>query len=139
MGWTFDGMLVPDGVQTRVVLGAGQAAPLPGRCAVTGLVDAHCHVTVAVDDRGPYLDGSIAGRRLDELAAAGVALVRDVGGDRAVTLPLSRTPLAGRPELVAAGRFLAPAGRYFPRMHEPVAAGDLVAAVERRSRTARPG
>lgn len=48
-----------------------------------------------------------------------------------MTLALSRTPRAGRPEVVAAGRFLAPAGRYFPRMHEPVAAADLVAAVER--------
>lgn len=33
--------------------------------------------------------------------------------------------------MVAAGRFLAPAGRYFPRMHEPVPVDDLVAAVER--------
>ena len=86
---------------------------------------------MAVDSRGPYLDGSIAGRRLDELAAAGVGLVRDVGGDRAVTLPLARTFGTGHPEVVAAGRFLAPAGRYFPRMHEPVGAEALVTAVER--------
>lgn len=61
----------------------------------------------------------------------GVGLVRDVGGDRTVTLALARAARTGRPEVVAAGRFLAPAGRYFPRMHEPVAAEDLVAAVER--------
>jgi imidazolonepropionase-like amidohydrolase len=132
MAWTFEGVLLPAGVETRVVVGgAGEPRALPGRYAVAGLVDAHCHVTVAVDDRGPYVDGSIADRRLDELAAGGVALVRDVGGDREVTLPLARTPRAGRPEVVAAGRFLAPAGRYFPRMHEPVAADDLIAAVER--------
>ena len=131
MAWAFDGMLLPEGVETRVVVGAGEPERLPGRYAVAGLVDAHCHVTVAVDDRGPYVDGSIADRRLDELAAGGVALIRDVGGDRVVTLSLARTPGAGRPQVVAAGRFLAPGGRYFPRMHDPVAAEDLIAAVER--------
>jgi imidazolonepropionase-like amidohydrolase len=131
MAWTFDGMLLPDGVAARVEVGVGDAVRLPGRYALTGLVDAHCHLTVATDSEGPYVDGSIAERRLDELADGGVGLVRDVGGDRAVTLPLARTSRSGRPEVVAAGRFLAPAGRYFPRMHEPVAAGDLVAAVER--------
>src|SRR5918993_5757405 len=131
VAWAFDGMLLPEGVATRVVVGAGEPERLPGRYAVAGLVDAHCHVTVAVDDRGPYVDGSIADRRLDELAAGGVALIRDVGGDRVVTLSLARTPGAGRPQVVAAGRFPAPGGRYFPRMHDPVAAEDLIAAVER--------
>jgi imidazolonepropionase-like amidohydrolase len=131
MAWTFDGVLLPDGVAARMEVGSGAASPLPGRYAVAGLVDAHCHLTVAVDSRGPCLDGSIAGRRLDELAAAGVGLVRDAGGDRAVTLPLARRLRTGHPEVVAAGRFLAPAGRYFPRMHEPVAAEALVSAVER--------
>lgn len=46
-------------------------------------VHAAIHVTVAVDDRGPYVDGSIADRRLDELAAGGVALIRDVGRTKA--------------------------------------------------------
>jgi hypothetical protein len=132
MAWTFDGVLLPDGVAARMEVGTGDASPLPGRYAVAGLVDAHCHLTVAADSRGPYLDGSIAAGRLDGLAAAGVGLVRDVGGDRAVTLPLARTVRTGRPEVVAAGRFPAPAGRYFPRMHEPVAAEALVAAVERK-------
>lgn len=131
MTWTFEGVLLPEGVRTRVEVGSGDAVRLPGRYALAGLVDAHCHLTVAADSRGPYVDGSVAARRLDELAAGGVGLVRDVGGDRTVTLPLARAAQTGRPEVVAAGRFLAPAGRYFPRMHEPVAAEDLVAAVER--------
>lgn len=131
MAWMFRGVLLPDGVDTQVEAGTGDAAPLPGRYALAGLVDAHCHLTVAADSRGPYLDGSIANRRLDELAAGGVGLVRDVGGDRTVTLPLARTPRTGHPEVVAAGRFHAPARRYFPRMHEPVAAEDLLAAVDR--------
>lgn len=80
MAWTFDGVLLPDDVETRVVVGAGEAEPLPGRYAVAGLVDAHCHVTVAADERGPYVDGSIADRRLDELAAGGVALLRTSAG-----------------------------------------------------------
>ena len=132
MAWAFDGVLLPHGVETRVEVGVGDAVPLPGRYALAGLVDAHCHLTVTTDSQGPYVDGSIAERRLDELAAGGVGLVRDVGGDRAVTLPLARTSRTGRrPEVVAAGRFLAPPGRYFPRMHEPVPVDDLVAAVER--------
>jgi imidazolonepropionase-like amidohydrolase len=131
MAWAFDGVLLPDGVETRVEVCVGDEVLLPGRYALAGLVDAHCHLTVTTDSQGPYVDGSIAERRLDELAAGGVGLVRDVGGDRAVTLPLGRTSCTGRPEVVAAGRFLAPAGRYFPRMHEPVPVDDLVAAVER--------
>ena len=64
------------------------------------------------------------------LAASGVATIRDVGGDRAVTLPLTReAPRPGWPLVLAAGRFFAPAQRYFPRMYAPVPAEDLVTAV----------
>jgi imidazolonepropionase-like amidohydrolase len=131
MAWSFEGVLLPDGVETRVEIGVGRAEALPGRYALAGLVDAHCHLTAVAGPEGPYLNGSVAGQRLDELAAVGVGLVRDVGGDRTVTLALARAAQAGRPKVVAAGRFLTPAGRYFPRMHEPVAAEDLVVAVER--------
>jgi imidazolonepropionase-like amidohydrolase len=129
MSWSFEGTLLPDGDTGRLVVGDGDPEPLPGRYALVGLVDAHCHLTVADDT--PRLDGTLAAGRLDALAAAGVGLVRDVGGDRSVTLPLGRAPAPGRPLVLAAGRFLAPPGRYFPAMHEPVEAADLVAAVER--------
>jgi imidazolonepropionase-like amidohydrolase len=114
----------------RVVAGTGHPEELPGRYALAGLVDAHAHPTVAADERGPYLAGGDYGAaRLDEYAASGVTVIRDVGGQGQVTLGFARTPVAGRPVVTAAGRFLAPANRYFPRMHSPVAPDELVAAV----------
>jgi imidazolonepropionase-like amidohydrolase len=130
MAWRFDGVLLPSGEDGTVLIGNGESEPLPGRFGLVGLVDAHCHITVGVDEIGPHLDGAGAGRRLDVLARSGVSLIRDVGGDRTVTLPLSRHPVAGWPQLQAAGRFLAPPGGYFPRLHEPVAADDLLGAIE---------
>ena len=130
MAWRFDGVLLPSGEDGGVLVGSGEPAPLPGRFALVGLVDAHCHLTVGLDETGPHLDGAGAGRRLDALAQGGVSLVRDVGGDRTVTLPLSRHPVGGWPQVQAAGRFLAPPGGYFPRLHEPVAPVDLPAAIE---------
>jgi len=130
MGWMFEGAVLPAGEVGRIVVGAGEIQALPGRFALPGLVDAHCHLTVAVDQHGPYLDSSLAEPRLGELAASGVATIRDVGGDPAVTLPLTReAPRPGRPLVVSAGRFFAPAQRYFPRMFTPVAAGDLLSEV----------
>lgn len=131
MAWSFSGTLLPEQTADRLVVGTGPVQPLPGRFAIAGLVDAHCHLTVAVDDDGPYLDGAGAETRLRALASTGVTLVRDVGGDRTVTLPLACSPPPERPQVLAAGRFLAPRGRYFPRMHEPVEASALVAAVRR--------
>jgi hypothetical protein len=46
------------------------------------------------------------------------------------TLEFARSATAGRPVVTAAGRFLAPANRYFPRMHSPVAPDELVAAIK---------
>ena len=129
MAWVFEGVLLPDGEGGRVGVGSGDEESLPGRFALRGLVDAHCHLTVAVDAQGPYLDGSLAEPRLHELAQQGVTGVRDVGGDSSVTLDLARGTVAGRPRLQAAGRFLAPEGRYFPRMRVPVPAEELVEAV----------
>lgn len=52
-----------------------------------------------------------------------------MGGRSSVTLPLTRINEPGRPTVLAAGRFLAPVGRYFPEMHTPVAAEELEVAV----------
>ncbi|HEY4454707.1 MAG TPA: amidohydrolase family protein, partial [Pseudonocardiaceae bacterium] len=126
--WVFRGTVLPDGTDGELAVGAGERRALPGRFALPGLVDAHCHVTVAVDDEGPLLGGQdLADKRLAELAQDGIGLLRDVGGERSVTLHL--TEKDGRPIVQAAGRFFAPEGRYFPRMHEPVAETELVESV----------
>ena len=130
MSWGFEGTLLPEGDVGRVILGAGEPQALPGRYALVGLVDAHCHVTVARNADEPYLDGCGAPARLDALAQSGVTTLRDVGGDRQVTLDLARSSREGWPTVLAAGRFLAPQQRYFPRMYSPVEPDDLVAAVE---------
>jgi imidazolonepropionase-like amidohydrolase len=129
--WVFQGTVLPDGTDGELAVGsAGTRRALPGRFALPGLVDAHCHVTVTVDDDGPLLGGQdLADKRMAELAQDGIGLVRDVGGERSVTLHL--TEMDGRPIVQAAGRFFAPEGRYFPRMHQPVPETELVDSVER--------
>jgi imidazolonepropionase-like amidohydrolase len=129
--WVFEGTVLPAGDTARLEFGpAGDMDVLPGRYAVPGLVDSHCHLTVGTDELGPRLFGAgFADQRLTQLAAAGVSAVRDVGGDRSITLKLATIPDDGRPVVLAAGRFLAPSGRYFPRMHEPVEPGELLTAV----------
>ncbi|WP_432943248.1 amidohydrolase family protein [Kribbella sp. CA-253562] len=130
--WTFDGVCLPVDQSVRLRFGSGDDQRLPGRFALPGLVDAHCHLTVGADEHGPLLAGdeTAAAARLDQLAQAGVSAVRDVGGRREITLQFARNLREDRPIVVAAGRFLAPRGRYFPRMYEPVEADELLAAVE---------
>ena len=128
--WVFHGTLLPDGTEGELAVGDGERSALPGRFALPGLVDAHCHLTVTADDDGPFTAGpELAQQRLAELAQDGVGLVRDVGGERSVTLRLTESD--GHPIVRAAGRFFAPEGRYFPRMHQGVPEAELVGAVER--------
>lgn len=131
MAWTFSGIVLDGVTGDRIVAGTGEPEELPGRYALAGLVDAHSHPTIAVDERGPYLgDGDFGAARLDEYAASGVTVIRDTGGQSQVTLGFARTAVAGRPVVTAAGRFLAPANRYFPRMHSPAAPDELVASIQ---------
>ena len=91
------------------------AERLPGRFVAPGLVDAHAHPAVTMTDSGPAaLASADALDILAGWAASGVCLVRDTGspGGSALRLDLA----AGMPRLQAAGRFLAPAGRYFPAL-----------------------
>jgi len=91
------------------------AERLPGNFVVPGLVDAHAHPAVGRDGAMPVaLDRAETLRVLAEWAAAGVCLVRDVGSPGGSVLELALAP--GMPRLQAAGRFLAPAGRYFPAL-----------------------
>jgi len=130
MAWTFSGVFLDGAAGDRMVVGTGEPEELPGRYALPGLVDAHAHPTVATDEHGPYLaDGAYGATRLDEYAASGVTVIRDAGGLGEVTLGFARAAAAGRPCVTAAGRFLAPANRYFPRMYVPVAPDELAAAI----------
>src|ERR1700733_13984158 len=131
MAWTFSGAFLDGFTGDRVVAGTGEPQELPGRYVLAGFVDAHAHPTVAVDEHGPYLaDGAYGATRLAGYAAAGVTVIRDAGGRSQVTLGFAGAAVAGRPVVTAAGRFLAPANRYFPRMHSPVAPDELVAAIQ---------
>ena len=131
MAWTFSGVFLDGAAGDRMVVGTGEPEELPGRYALPGLVDAHAHPTVATDEHGPYLaDGAYGATRLDEYAASGVTVIRDAGGLGEVTLGFARAAAAGRPCVTAAGRFLAPAGRYFPRMYSPTAPDGLAAAIQ---------
>lgn len=128
--WVFRGTVLPGGGTGELVSGSGGTELLPGRFALPGLVDAHCHLTMRMGDPWPELGGAdLAAERLDALARLGVGVVRDVGGERSVTLRIGERD--GWPVIRAAGRFFAPTGRYFPRAHEPVADADLIAAVLR--------
>ena len=91
------------------------AERLPGRYVVPGLVDAHAHPAVAAGPGGPVALGRA--ETLNVLATwadCGVCLVRDAGSPGGLVLQLDLIP--GMPRLQAAGRFLAPAGRYFPAL-----------------------
>ena len=91
------------------------AERLPGRYVVPGLVDAHAHPAVGGAVGVPVaLGGAEALDALTAWAASGVCLVRDAGSPGGLVLQLD-LPL-GMPRLQAAGRFLAPAGRYFPAL-----------------------
>jgi len=122
MPWSVRAVPLPDGdrpadlwIDADGCLAAGPVAgaePLPGRYVAPGLVDAHAHPAVGPGPAARDGDGT-----LDELAAwaaAGVGLVRDTGSPGGSVLSLERGP--GLPRLQAAGRFLAPAGRYFPAL-----------------------
>jgi hypothetical protein len=134
--WAFDGVELPFGsaprqwwisesgsVHDRPVPGA---EALPGRYLLAGLADAHAHPAVGHGPSGPVALGKAAA--LDALRAwarSGITLVRDAGSPRGITLELERAE--GLPVLHAAGRFLAPPGRYFPELlGDPVPGSDLV-------------
>ena len=104
------------------------ADPLPGGFVLPGLAAAHAHPAVGAGPAGLVaLDASAAWANLTAWAQAGITLVRDVGSPRGLTLKLRPGP--GLPAVQAAGRFLAPAGRYIPGLLDaPVDEAGLVGA-----------
>ena len=125
MSWAVRAVELPDGDQPvdLWVDAAGclarepvpRAERLPGRYVVPGLVDAHAHPAVGSEAGMPVaLGGAEALDVLAAWAACGVGLVRDTGSPGGSVLDLDLVP--GMPRLQAAGRFLAPAGRYYPAL-----------------------
>jgi imidazolonepropionase-like amidohydrolase len=135
--WRLRAVRLPDGdVVDAGITSAGRwtlapaatAEVLPGRFVLPGLVDAHCHLSVASGDDGlpVALDSAAARANLAQARFAGVTSIRDTGSPGGVTLEL--LPTADGEGLLACGRFLAPEGQYFPTLHAPVPATGLVSA-----------
>jgi imidazolonepropionase-like amidohydrolase len=99
------------------------AETLSGAYAIAGLVDCHAHSTFDLSDRDlqPGAAETVAANMRDYYAA-GVTAIRDAGG-------VSMAAVEARdPRILAAGRFLAPPGRYFTDWTLPTEADGLVAA-----------
>ena len=99
------------------------AEVLSGAYAIAGLVDCHAHSTFDLSDRDlqPGAAQTVAANMRDYFLA-GVTAIRDAGG-------VSMAAVEARdPRIVAAGRFLAPPGRYFPDWILPTEPDGLVAA-----------
>jgi imidazolonepropionase-like amidohydrolase len=138
MAWAVHGVDLPNGDEPLSwwIDGSGavhdrpvaDAELLPGRFVLPGLADAHAHPAIGSGPGGLVpLDASTARANLTAWARAGITLVRDVGSAGGLTLQL--TPGPGMPTLQAAGRFLAPAGRYYPDLlGAPVDEASLVSA-----------
>ena len=127
--WRLPETLLPDGEERALWVRHGrlttdpirQAAPLPGRFALPGLVDAHAHVTVIDEEPAGALGGV---RNLLEMRNQGVLLVRDVGSPQSATLDIDPHPEL--PTLIAAGRWHAPEDRFYPPFHVPVPEAALI-------------
>jgi imidazolonepropionase-like amidohydrolase len=136
--WAVRGVELPFGHDSRSwwidAAGAGHdeplpdAEPLPGDFILPGLVDSHAHPALAAGTSGPVALGrDEALANLLAWARSGITLVRDTGSPGGLSLDLGPEP--GLPALRVSGRFLAPAGRYYPDLLvTPVAEADLVGA-----------
>jgi hypothetical protein len=104
------------------------AQELPGSFFLTGLADSHAHPAIGAGASGPRaLSAEDAAGVLLAWAETGITLIRDTGSPAGVTLQVVAD--LRHPRVLAAGRFLAPAGRYFPDLLvEPVDEAHLVDA-----------
>lgn len=135
--WRIRGVRLPDGDDVDAGVDATgrwtskpslDAEPLPGRFVLPGLVDAHCHLSLAWGPgrRPVALDAEAMRANLAAAHAAGITGIRDTGSPGSISLQLVGTPEAAG--LVACGRFLAPPHRFFPGVHDPVPAEALLEA-----------
>jgi imidazolonepropionase-like amidohydrolase len=99
------------------------AEVLTGAYAIAGLVDCHAHSTFDLSDRGLQRGAAeTVAANMDDYFVAGVTAIRDAGG-------VSMAAVEARDRrIIAAGRFLAPAGRYFTDWTLPTEASELIAA-----------
>lgn len=99
------------------------AERLRGAFVMSGLVDCHAHATFDLSDRGIEPGtAEVVRANMRDYRAAGVTALRDAGGISMAAVD------AGDPRVVAAGRFLAPEGRYFPTWTIPTEGTALVEA-----------
>jgi imidazolonepropionase-like amidohydrolase len=96
------------------------AEPLSGKFVLPGLVDAHVHLTMDPGGSGLAMGSAELVRHNRQAHLdSGVLLLRDIGAVSDASRGLDGSD--GLPPVVAAGRFLAPEGRYlgFQEMCEP--------------------
>ena len=136
LAWVARGTGLPDGRECTWWIHDGRlcdrpvpdAVELPGRYVVSGLVDAHCHLTLRPGEGGPSpATPAQAEQARTQLRDVGVLALRDTGAH-------DRTPLSmslddnGDVVVRACGRFLSSANHYFPDVYEAVEPEELVAA-----------
>ena len=111
IGWGVD-----DGRLTATA--PSDAARLPGRYVLAGLVDAHAHLGIDFTPaQRPLGDPSIVADALLIHLEAGVLLARDVGAPIGVRVGGDHD---NGPHVLAAGRFLAPPDGYLPWLFEEI-------------------
>jgi hypothetical protein len=108
--------------------GDGDVVDLSDLVSVSGLADAHIHVSSDRPDFVPSDPGRIRERLVAELAG-GVFLCLDKGWSDDGVLALLDDPLDSRPALRAAGSIVAGIGGYYPGAVREVAPDDLAAVV----------
>jgi imidazolonepropionase-like amidohydrolase len=127
MAYRIQGTVLPDGRRQELFLAEGRfcAEPVDGATTLLedawllpGLVDVHAHLELASpapEDAPPREKVLASGRaQLD----AGVCAVREPGSPDHLSTGLG--PADRMPRTLTAGRFLAPAGRYFPGLARDV-------------------
>lgn len=102
--------------------------------AVSGLADAHVHVSSDDSDFAPSDPGRIRRRLVTEMEG-GVFLCLDKGWSDAGVLAILDDPLDHRPSLRAAGPIVAAIGGYYENAVDEVTADDLVARVAAHPRS----
>ena len=118
---------------------AAECSPIgDGWFVLPGLVDAHAHLITSPAIGVPgYTEArqtdpeELTRRVLMHLAAqrdGGVLAVRDVGAPTGTVVEVMKTLDPALPYLQAAGRFIAPPGRYMPNVAHEVAGEDIVNA-----------
>lgn len=98
-----------------------------------GLVDAHAHLTLDLDDVGLAPGPGRVAVNIAAAHGAGVLAIRDAGSRSGIP-----PELLDPARHVAASRFLAPQGGPSPTLYDPVAPSELVAAVEADARAGAP-